>query len=264
MRIVCWCALLVVVGCGASVSPATGMMAAAQVHPGGASVERKVIDTVHLNLRVDSVDTVARQLPNAVDAVKGYIADSQITQSQHSGTWTIRVPSEKLPAFLDVVKPWGVVQSQRTTAEDVTEQFIDVSARLASKRVEEERLLKLLQEGTGTLADILAVEQQLQRVRQEVEQAQGRVRYLEHATQYATVHLSVHELFGVSWSDGQPLSSQVMSVIRSSVNVLLLFGRGLLLVAVALVPWLIVLALPLVIAWRWLRRPRQRSTMPSV
>lgn len=262
MRMFCLYVTVLAGGCGAAVSPSAGMMAAAQVAPAGPNIERKVIDTVHLNLRVDSVDTIARQLPPTVDAVKGYIADSQITQSFHSGTWTIRIPSPQLPEFLEGVKQWGVVQSQRTTAEDVTEQFIDVTARLASKRVEEERLLKLLQEGTGTLADVLAVEQQLQRVRQEVEQAQGRVRYLEHATEYATVHLTVHELFGVSWADGQPLSAQVTAVVRSSINILLLLARGLVLVTAALIPWLIVLTLPAVIVWRLLRRPRQRRTLP--
>lgn len=265
MRTLCLLLPFLIAGCGAAVPPTVAMVAAAQGDPAGPNIDRKVIETVHLDLRVDAVDAVARQLPSLVSTAKGYVADSHISASQHGGRWTIRIPAEQLPAFLESVKQYGVVQSQRATAEDVTEQFIDVSARLNAKRVEEERLLKLLEEGTGTLADVLAVEQQLQRVRQEIEQAQGRVRYLEHATQYATVHLTAHELFGVSWSDGQPLGAQIVAVFRSSINVLLLVARGLLIAAAALIPWLIVLSIPTALIWRWSRRfrsmPRSRSAV---
>jgi hypothetical protein len=265
MRTLCLLLPLFVAGCGGAIPPTVKMLVAAQADPAGPLIERKVIETVHLDVRVDAVDAVARQLPVAVSTAKGYIADSHVAQSQHSGSWTIRIPAEQLPAFLESVKQYGVVQSQRLTAEDVTEQFIDVSARLNAKRVEEERLLKLLEEGTGNLADVLAVEQQLQRVRQEIEQAQGRVRYLEHATQYATVHLRVHELFGVSWSDGQPLGAQVVAVVRSSINVLLLVGRGLLIAVAALIPWLIVLSIPTVLICRWYRRFRSvRRTRTAI
>lgn len=252
-------AVLLVVGCGGAANHHVGMVAAAQVAEAGQGIERKVIETVHLELRVDSVDVVATQLPTAVATAKGYVADSHVMQSQHIGEWTVRIPNEELPRFLDVAKSWGVLLSQRATAEDVTEQFIDVTARLSAKKVEEERLLKLLTEGTGTLADVLAVEQQLQRVRQEVEQAQGRIKYLEHATTFATVHIRVQELFGVSWSDGQPLTSQIGVVFRSSINVLLLMARGMVLVAIALIPWLIVASLPMALLWKLVgRKPMAR------
>ena len=247
-------ALLLVVGCGGAAGHSVGMVAAVQGVGEKAGIERKIIETVHLELRVDSVNVVASQLPVAVMTAKGYVADSHVMQSSHSGEWTVRIPNDELPQFLEIAKSWGVLLSQRATAEDVTEQFIDVTARLSAKRVEEERLLKLLTEGTGTLADVLAVEQQLQRVRQENEQAQGCVKYLQHATTFATVHLRVQELFGVSWSDGQPLSAQIGVTFRSSVNVLLLMGRGMILVAAALIPWMLVTALPLIVLLRIVRR----------
>lgn len=260
MRIFGLALTLFLMGCGSAIPPTTGMVPAAQINAPGPVTERKVIDTVHLDLRVDAVDAVTRQLPAAVEAAKGYIAGSQLTQSQHTGSWTIRIPAEQVASFLDTAKTWGVVQSQRTTAEDVTEQFIDVSARLSSKRMEEDRLLKLLQESTGTLADVLAVEKELQRVRQEIEQTQGRVRYLEHATQFATVHLSVYELFGVGWSNDEPLGAQFVAVFRSSIHMLLLVARGLILLAAGLIPWLIVMMLPAILLWRGLRSPKRMQT----
>ncbi len=254
--------LLLVVGCGGAASHNLGVVAAAQAGGEDVGINRKVIETVHLELRVDSVDGVAGKLPVAVTMAKGYVADSHVMQSFHTGEWTVRIPNEELPRFLDIVKSWGVVLSQRASAEDVTEQFIDVTARLSAKRVEEERLLQLLKEATGTLADVLAVEQQLQRVRQEIEQAQGRIDYLEHATTFATVHLRAQELFGVSWSDGQPLTAQVGTTFRSSVNMLMLLGRGLILIAAALIPWMIVTSIPLTVMVRWIRRrPRKVSSV---
>lgn len=253
-------ALVLVVGCGGPGHHNIGMVAAAQAPGAAEGLERKVIETVHLDLRVDSVDVVASQLPAAVKDAKGYVADSHVMQSQHTGEWTVRIPNEELPRFLEVAKSWGVLLSQRATAEDVTEQFIDVTARLSAKRIEEERLLKLLTDGTGNLPDVLAVEKELQRVRQEIEQAQGRVKYLEHATTFATVHVRVQELFGVSWSDGQPLTAQVAATFRSSINVLILMGRGLILVATALTPWLVVTVVPLLIVVRLVRRQPSNAT----
>lgn len=243
-------------GCGGPLPATTAMLAADHGQFPDLSTERKVIDTVHLDLRVETVSTVASQLPTAVNAVKGYIAESHLTQSQHSGSWTIRIPASQVAMFVEQAKQWGVVHFQRTTAEDVTDQFIDVTARLSAKRIEEERLLKLLQESTGTLADILAVEKELQRVRQEIEQTQGRVQYLEHATQFATIHLRVHELFGVSWSDGQPLGTQIVNVGRSSLSLLVLFARGLVLIIAAATPWLVVAVIPAILTRRWIRQRR--------
>ncbi len=252
MPLIVLLAVLVVAGCGNVASHGVGMVAAAQAD--GQSADRKVIQTVHLEVRVDSIQALAPQISAAVAQSKGYVADSYVSQAAHSGEWTVRIPNDELPSFLEVAQRWGVMLSQRATAEDVTEQFIDVTARLTAKRVEEERLLTLLKEGTGTLTDVLAVEQQLQRVRQEIEQAQGRIKFLENATTYATVRILAHELFGVSWSDGQPLSVQIGTTFRSSLNVMLFVGRGLIVILAALIPWFIVASIPVTVAWRFLRR----------
>jgi hypothetical protein len=249
---------IVALGCGAQmpnahIAPA-GNAPAAPDQPG-----RKVIDIVFLELRVDSVQTTASQLAAAVATAGGYIADSQVRLSNRTARWTVRVPSERLEPFLAEARSWGVVLSSRATAEDVTEQFIDVEARQKAKRLEEERLLKLLEEGTGSLADVLAVEQQLQRVREEIERTEGRLRYLEHATTFATVHIDARELVGVSWSAGEPLGTQSLRVFRDSWSLLVLCGRGAVLVAAALTPWLGVAAIVLCPVWWLWRRRRQRE-----
>jgi hypothetical protein len=232
---------------------------------------RRVIDTVWLDLRVEDVSQTASQLQTALSEVEGYVADSQLRPTQHSGQWTVRIPQDRLESFLTAAQQWGVVLSSRTTAEDVTEQFIDVEARQKAKHVEETRLLKLLEEQAGTLADVLAVEQQLHRVREEIEQADGRMRYLEHATRYATVHVAAHELFGESWSDGRQLGSQAATVFRNSCQALLLCGRAAVLVLAALAPWFALAAVtfgPLWWLWRWRRREKLvtvevRGTKPN-
>lgn len=220
-------------------------------NPGG---ERKVIDNAWLELRVDNLDAVSRQLMAALNDSGGYVVDMHLRYSPSHGRWTVRIPANRLPSFLETARTWGVVLSSRITAEDVTEQFIDVTARVASKRVEEQRLLKLLQERTGGLTDVLAVEQQLQRVRQEIEQAQGRQHFLDNATTFATVHLTASVDVVVTWSAGQPLGTQFAAVFRDSFHVLVKCGRAALLVAAVLLPWMLVLAVPAGIGYRLLRR----------
>jgi len=96
-------------------------------------------------------------------------------------------------------------------------------------------------------------------VREELEQSDGRLRFLEHATRYATVHIDAHELFREAWSDGRPLGTQAASVFRDSCTALLLCGRMAVLVLAALTPWMgvaAVVVVPTWLIWHWCRRER--------
>jgi len=149
--------MLLAMGCAAQAPPPDARPAVPQEAQAGKPA-RRVIDTVWLELRVESVQDTASKLQAAVTNAEGYVADSQIRPTQHAARWTVRIPQERLEAFVAAAQQRGVVLSSRTSAEDVTEQFIDHEARQKAKRIEEARLLKLLEEQSGTLSDVLAVE----------------------------------------------------------------------------------------------------------
>jgi hypothetical protein len=88
------------------------------------------------------------------------------------------------------------------TAEDVGEEYVDVSARMANSRRLEARLIELLANRTGKLSDVLQVERELARVREEIERYEGRLRYLKSHVALSSLSISIHEPFPVVGEQG--------------------------------------------------------------
>ena len=160
----------------------------------------------------------------------------------------------------------GEVKQNHIGSQDVTEEYFDVQARIRNKQEEEKRLLKHLNETTGKLEEILAVERELSRVRGEVEQMQGRLRLLTDRTQLSTITIEATE-----WKDYKPpvaatFPTQLGRAFFRSVDNLVSFGQSLLLVAVALAPWLPLIAVGIFVA-RWLvrasRNGSRRDSLPG-
>ena len=136
--------------------------------------------------------------------------------------------------------------SLKADAKDVSEQYFDLEARLSNKKVEEVRLLKLLTEATGKLEEVLKVEHELSRVREEVERFQGQLRGLANLTTLTTVTISgASEVKGYTPPRAPTLWTRVGRIVCLVARRPPAAGRGLLLFAVGLVPWLPVIALVL-------------------
>ncbi|HMA02360.1 MAG TPA: DUF4349 domain-containing protein, partial [Gemmatimonadaceae bacterium] len=100
------------------------------------------------------------------------------------------------PRFEDAIgglQPIGHLESVSVTAEDVGEEFVDVAARAANAHKLELRLIDILGTRTGKLSDVLAVERELARVREEIERQEGRMRYLRSRAAMSTLAVTVHE-----------------------------------------------------------------------
>ncbi len=249
----CCLVVLAVAGCAQAVQHGE-----AQPPPDQDGVQaRKVIQRVSMEIRVDQLSEFPPRVTAAVDSVDGYIASSSLAIRNHSCQWTIRVPEARLSEFLTTCAGFGTVLKQLTSAEDVTDQFIDVNARLATKRLEEERLQKLLVEQTGVLSDVLEVERELSRVRGEIEQAQGRQRFLEHSVAFATVELLATEQPADRWTFQQPLLQEAVTVLYKSCSVLVTVLRVGLLAIIALAPWAGLAVVPAGLVWWLLRRGRK-------
>lgn len=263
LRSPCLILMLALGGCAAGMAPAVPAQNAAPAAPGGKVAGRKIIDRVSLDLRVDDLTAFSSQLMAAVNSVDGYLSQSQLRQAQHFGNWTVRVPSERLSEFITRAQTLGTVLGTHSSAEDVTEQFIDIEARLTTKRVEEERLKTLLSEQTGTLTDVLQVEKELHRVREEIEQAEGRLRSLNDLTQFATVEITATVHTPIGWIPDGPLGQQIVGVFKESCRLLIELLRTGLLIGVAFLPWLIA-ATPLATLIYWLtqRGSKKRKSSP--
>jgi hypothetical protein len=221
-----------------------------------ATAPRKIIYDARVELLVENLATAEELVLKLIKEHDGFLAESDqtsMTSSQRRATWRVRVPVDHFDPFLAAVSRLGQVKQNHIGSQDVTEEYFDVEARIHNKQEEEKRLLKHLSESTGKLEEILAVERELSRVRGEIEQMQGRHRYLADRTELSTINIDA-----IEWKDYKPpaavtFPTQLSDAFFRSVDNLVSFGRSLLIFAVALAPWLPFIVLG-VMAARWLVR----------
>jgi uncharacterized protein DUF4349 len=155
-----------------------------------------VIRTGQASVEVDSLETSVAQLRQLAGRLGGYLANSsyQAGSAQYrSASIELRVPSQRFDELLSGMSPLGKVEYVNVTAEDVGEEYADVGARIANGKRLEARLIDLLANRTGKLQDILEVERELARVREEIERYEGRLRYLQAHASMSSLTVSVHE-----------------------------------------------------------------------
>jgi prepilin-type N-terminal cleavage/methylation domain-containing protein len=226
------------------------------------AIPRRIIYDARIDLLVESLTSAEQAILSLIKEHDGFLAESGQsgqTYAPRVGTWRVRVPVDHFDAFVGAVSRLGEVRQSHVNSQDVTEEYVDLGARLRNKQEEEKRLLKHLSDSTGKLEDILSVERELSRVRGEVEQMQGRLQFLSNRAALSTVTIEAME-----WKDYMApvpttLPAQVGHTFFNSLDALSTFGRALLLLLVALVPWLPFIVLGLLLV-RWLIRQGRRPS----
>jgi hypothetical protein len=251
---------------------AAAALVAAQPGPtttGGTSAEisRKIIYDGEVDLVVESVDPIAKQVSTLVQNAHGFIAEMNVTGSPGSRRtmhWRVRIPVEQFDSFVDAIIALGELERHNRTSQDVTEQYYDLAARIKNKKNEEQTLNKILQERSGKLEDVLKVEIELSRVRGEIEQLEGKIRVLENLAALATLTLNVRER--EKYAPPPPVvaefSTQIARTWADSLLGLVNLGKSLVLWGVSWAIWIPFLLVGVVLAWvllRWLARVFRRN-----
>lgn len=213
----------------------------------GEQAKPRIIYTADARVVAKDFAAAAEDLAALVETVGGYVADASVDRtsgSSRSGRWTVRVPVSKFDAFLAGLDTVGFVESRTQSSQDVTMEYVDVEARIANLERLEERFVTLLAERTGELEDVLKVEQELSRVRGDIEQAQGRLRYLANKTDFSTVTVAVREEKDYEPPKAPTFGERIAVTWSRSLRGLRDAGEAAVLAAVALAPWLAVAAVP--------------------
>lgn len=186
---------------GAYASPAATAAPATQ----GAlpAAERALRITIDTSIEVRDLDGAASAVRAAVARHGGYLGEAQMAGSEdhRSAYFEAHVPVAALAAFRAELGKLGEIAADAEKAEDVTEQRADIKARLGNARAAEKRLLALLEQRAGTLADVVAVEKELSAARETIERMEAQERTLEGQIQNATVKIRLaprHELAAAS------------------------------------------------------------------
>jgi len=214
-----------------------------------AVVSSMIIRTGQASVQVDSLEQGIRAVRALAGRVGGYIANSSIvagTERVHSATLEIKIPAARFDDAINGLQPIGHLESVNVSAEDVGEEFVDVAARAENGRKLEQRLIEILGTRTGRLSDVLAVERELARVREEIERQEGRMRFLRTRAAMSTLAVTVHEKLPVvagtgSWGVlGEAFRQAWRNFIAFTANVIAAMGTLLPLgVIVTVLGWLV-------------------------
>lgn len=228
-----------------------------------AGAGRQIIHRATLVLHVQDFNEVDRRIASLIKDAGGYIAqfrEDRSSGAQRGGQWTVRLPVQRFDQFLSDVAALGVAERREVQADDVTEQYVDLEARLKNKQQLENRLLELVAKRGDEIKDVLALEGELSRVREEIERMQGRLRFLADRVALTTVEITAYER-----RDYRPpestLAGRIAYTFSISLDRLRQCGETALLIAVALVPWIVALAV-ISVPLLWLARRRRRARPP--
>lgn len=202
---------------------------------------RKLIKRANLNLKVKDCAQVQQEIQGIVAKFSGIIVDSKLNQSSQflkNGTVIFKVQPKDLEAVLADVKKLGEVESESVTGEDVTEQYVDLQARLKNLVQVKERLLKILNERAREVKDILDIEREMARVGGEIESLEGRIKFLDRQTDLSTVTVYFHEK-RLSILKALNFGEKFMNTLRTSVETFVNTFNGIIVVISFLLPILI-------------------------
>ena len=225
-----------------------------------ANNQRKLIQTGELRLEVAEYGEARAAIDAELKRLGGYVANAEVRHHNDkvsSATLTLRVPQQHFHTFLRGTAASGKVQHEALHTNDVTDAYIDAAARLKNARRLEARLLQLLESKTDGVKDLLEVERELARVRETIERHQGRLKMFDKQVGLSTLKLDLMTREVYAASTPLTLGNSVSRTFSGSLGLLSDAGRGLLLFAVALVPWLLPLLLlgfALIRGFRWLGR----------
>lgn len=157
---------------------------------------QKIIKTGYFTFETNSVDATYLRMKNWTDAHKGFIQNDKTTKEYDRihRSLLIRIPTNSFQTLVDSIhQSVKSLDRKDIILQDVTEEFVDVEARLVAKRKLEERYLQLLAKATS-VKDMLEIERQIANIREEIESKQGRLKYLENRVSMSTINLDFYEM----------------------------------------------------------------------
>lgn len=172
---------------------------AGQGAPEAKPADRKIITTGSMEIEVTNLDEAVARLTTLLRQHGGFFASKNVSrqESWRTAELVLRIPAAKFDALHDGAVALGDVRRDEQTGEDVTKQWQDLEARLKVRKAKEQTLVGLLKR-QAKLSDLMAVEKELWAIREEIEVAEGELRYLRDQVTLATLTVTIREQIPVS------------------------------------------------------------------
>lgn len=213
------------------------------------NVDRMVVYEGNIAIQTTTVADVIKKVEEKIANTNGYIVESTIEHvgdsSKKNAYLFVRIPVGEFDSFLEFLDEISdKILERNISGKDVTEEFMDIESRLKAKKVYEERLFAFLEEATKT-EDLLKISKDLSEVQSEIEQMEGRKKYLQNRSEFASLHVRIIDAAIDVPEIGNQRDINIMEktkkVFNSSVNAILYFFANVIVFVVGLLPiWLFI------------------------
>lgn len=220
-------------------------------------LNRKLIYTANLVMKVKSYGEAQSQIRDLVALSGGYILQfsENSTTKEEGGQFVLKIPSSGFSSFLKDMEKIPLLSPMQQTVKgtDVSEEYVDLEARLKAKQVQEARYLEFMQKATKT-DELVNFTNELGKIQESIEQIKGRMRYIDSNVAYSTVEIRVYQPGGsaaanVIEREDEGVLTRAKHAMQKSLDVLSEFGQGIVVVLAALLPVLVIAAIIGVPAW---------------
>jgi len=263
--------------------PANGVKG--EVAPGGAgendgkaepaplndTFKRKIVYTARVELSVEKFDKAEQELKTLIKELGAHIEtsdDGGAPGAPRFGTYTIRVPADKFEEFMDEVVGLGELRKRTRDARDISNQYYDLETRNKNDKAREQSMMELLKVLTAEKAkaeERAQVNRELWDIRERIEQNQTRLRRFDNDAAFSTVTVVLTQRKDYEVGSAT-FGTTIARTWEGSVGALLSFGKGLVLLVVALTPWIPVVGGLILALWylakQALRRRREANLPP--
>lgn len=234
-----------------------------------AATERKIIRNADLQLEADAPPEVQQKIAQIVESKGGFVIESTQSSSntattRDAVTMTVRVPAAKFEESLGEIRQTASrVIVETVKGEDVTEEFIDIEARLKSQKALEAQFLEIMKQAKS-VEDALDVQRQLADVRGEIEKVEGRKKFLENQASLSTIKIRL-QTPAVFSANSEGFFYRLRQSVSGGFDFAVSFILALVSFVIGALPFVLLIVLPLLLVIRYLwRKWRRRKTANEI
>ena len=209
------------------------------------SHKRRLVYSGDVRIEVKDFQEVEKGLPGKVEQLGGFVGsytESRRDQKERSGTWIVRVPVDQFSPLLEWLDTNFYVVEKSVKSKDVTEEFVDLESRLSNKRKTELRLTEHLAKSTSKLTEILEMEKEIERVREDIERIEGRLSLLRDQSELSTLSIRAESRAQFVAGKSPSTIGEIGTVFYNSWWAVGRMIYGLLVLLVATLPFVLFLA----------------------
>jgi hypothetical protein len=225
------------------------------------AADHKIIQNADLFIETETPKEVQARVATIADANGGFVVTSEFRQGSQASstplesvTITVRVPASRFIGALQAIRAAGTrIIQEKVTGQDVTEEYIDLEARIRTQRALEGQFVEIMKQARR-VSDALEVQRQLADVRTEIEKLEGRRRFLENRSSLSTITVTLQTAPPLVTATTSGFGKDIKDAFGDGVDTAVSIVVGLVRIVIVLTPVAILIVLPAAFIFRWVLR----------